>query len=61
LVRPFNHVKGNKIAPKWVVIEAFYTQNIPKISDFRGKIAAQPRKYRVRNGGNKKKSKIPIF
>ena len=61
LVSSFSHVKGTKISPKWVVIDAFYTQNIPKISDFGGKIGAQPRKYRVRNGGHKKKSKIPIF
>ena len=61
LVSLFRHLKGTKIALKWVVIEAFYTQNIAKISDFGGKIAAQARNYRVRNGGSKKKSKIPIF
>jgi hypothetical protein len=56
----FDHQKGTKIYPRWVVNEAFYTQNIPKMRLFWVKIAAQPRKYRVRNGGHQKKSKILI-
>ena len=61
LVSSFSHVKATKISPKWVIKEAFCAQNIPEISVFGVKIAAQPRKYRVHNGGHKKKSKSPIF
>jgi hypothetical protein len=57
----FIHAKSAKISPNWVIKEGFYAQNITEMRLFGGKIAAQPRKYRVRNGGRKKKSKIPIY